>query len=111
MANIIHAGGANTELKLIGSYTGNQTIDVSSVYSDGDTADNYLVVPTSVQWEAKQEHTTSDMNNGGTWSGNVSKSLDQRTKKLTVSGMYGYGKGGYIWGWYKITYNVYRIDQ
>jgi len=36
-------GGGSGGLELIGQYTGNQTIDVSSYLNSGDTADNFLI--------------------------------------------------------------------
>ena len=35
--------GGSGGLELIGQYTGNQTIDVSSYLNSGDTADNFLI--------------------------------------------------------------------
>ena len=92
--NIIPDNGGSSGAQLVGTYTGNQTVDVSSYLNSGDTIDNFLVETYSASGMASSL-TTSSKAWGSCYGRNaaftISKSLSGNN--LSVSGE---GNSGYL---------------
>lgn len=88
MAYIRSGGGGASAPVLIGSYSGNQNIDVSNYKRESDTVDNFWVVVTSVSAISATKYFNPSSNFTMTRSAIVpAKSLTGNT--LVTTGMYG----------------------
>lgn len=91
---------------MIGSYSGDQTISVTSKVSDysSKTASDFLIDITRISfWDGS---TSGTYHSGGSW---ISKSYNASTGVLTISGVY-YDYGGGSNSGSNADYNVYCID-
>lgn len=101
----------DSKVELIGQYSGNQNIDVSSYKKDNDTVDNFIVEFVSVPdtgvaspyeagWNSKISKTTLNKQ----LSGNTLKITGMQFQHgLQITGPYVYSKTD------KITYKVYHV--
>lgn len=112
--------GMSTKAVLIGTYSGNKTINVSSYIKSGDTKDNFIIEVTG--WSAVSGSGDNTPPKSGSASGyyaslsanSISKSLSGNN--LTISGAVATAQVKSDWGtgWgvsANISYKLYRIDK
>ena len=95
---------------LVGSYTGDQTIDVTVYLKEGDTVDNFIIEPKSVTVSANNNKACNDTNNRVNRTFTFSKTLSGNS--LVISGTGGsttVSGNPYVWGSSTLTYNIYHI--
>lgn len=78
-------GGGDTEMQLIGTYRGNQTIDVSEYKKDGDALNNFIIEIISANSATTGERASGSRAQANIAGFTVSKSLSGNS--LVVGGM------------------------
>ena len=115
----VGSGGSPTPT-LIGTYTGNQSIDVSEYKRSADTVNNFLVEITSINGATQNYYCSGSLASTGTTSiqistTNITKSLSDYMLNISVgnvsasSNMYGNVSPNPISVSATITYKLYHI--